>query len=67
MAKSRVTATLPDDVYAFLAEWAEREGRPISNLAAYILISAVRDKKLPDTMHHKNLIASLTCSSDTSM
>jgi hypothetical protein len=42
MARPRVAASVPEDVYEFLAEWAEREQRPLSNLVAYVLTTAVR-------------------------
>lgn len=42
MRKSKVTAVIPDDVYQFLVEWAEREQRSLSNVAAFVLVTAVR-------------------------
>lgn len=45
MRRPKVSATIPEDVYEFLSEWAEREQRPMSNLVAYVLTTAVRDIK----------------------
>jgi hypothetical protein len=55
-ARPRVTATLPQDVYEFLAEWAEREQRPLSNLVSYVLTTATR--KIRDEQQQKNGSAS---------
>ncbi|MBE9116673.1 hypothetical protein IQ249_12250 [Lusitaniella coriacea LEGE 07157] len=43
MAKPRITVTVSEEVYAFLSNWAEREQRPIANLAAYLLNTAVKE------------------------
>ena len=41
MAK-RIWATVPDAIEKYLQEWADKEGRSISNLCAYLLEEAVR-------------------------
>ncbi|MEJ1930379.1 ribbon-helix-helix domain-containing protein [Nostoc sp. UIC 10890] len=43
MARPRITVTVSDDVYQYLNEWADREERPLANLAAYLLSQAVRE------------------------
>lgn len=45
MRKPKVTAVVPDDVYEFLSEWAERDHRSMSNLVAFVLTTYVRDMK----------------------
>jgi hypothetical protein len=37
--------TLPDVVYDELEAWAEFQGRPTANLAAYLVESAIREAK----------------------
>lgn len=39
----RINVTLPDAVAELLEKWADHEGRPTANLAAYIIETAVRD------------------------
>ncbi len=41
----RVNLTLPDVVYDELEAWAEFQGRPTANLAAYLVESAIREAK----------------------
>lgn len=41
----RVNLTLPDLVYEELEAWAEYQGRPTANLAAYLVESAIREAK----------------------
>ncbi|HAG82815.1 MAG TPA: hypothetical protein DD379_26200 [Cyanobacteria bacterium UBA11162] len=41
----RVNLTLPDIVYDELEAWAEYQGRPVANLAAYLVESSIRDAK----------------------
>ena len=41
----RVNLTLPDMVYDELEAWAEFQGRPTANLAAYLVESAIREAK----------------------
>lgn len=52
MRKPRVTTTIPEDVYQFLAEWAERDQRPLSNLVSFVLTTAVR--KMREEQEQKN-------------
>ena len=37
----RVNLTLPDIVYDELEAWAEYQGRPVANLAAYLVESSI--------------------------
>jgi len=41
----RVNLTLPDTVYEELEKWAERQGRPTANLAAFLVETALREAK----------------------
>jgi hypothetical protein len=41
----RITVTVPDQIYRTLLERSTREGRSISNLAAYLLERAVAGEK----------------------
>ena len=41
----RVNLTIPDVVYEELEAWAEYQGRPTANLAAYLVESAIRKAK----------------------
>ena len=41
----RVNLTLPDIVYDELEAWAEYQGRPVANLAAYLVESSIREAK----------------------
>ena len=41
----RIYLTLPDSVYADMERWAEIEGRPVANLANYLVEKAVKDAK----------------------
>jgi predicted DNA-binding protein len=40
----RTTITLPDSIYDDLEKWAESEGRPTANLAAFLVEIAVKQK-----------------------
>ncbi len=40
----RVMVTLPDSISADLEKWADEEGRPTANLAAFLIEQAVRSK-----------------------
>ena len=40
----RTTITLPDGIFDDLDRWAEREGRPTANLAAFLVEVAVKQK-----------------------
>jgi len=43
MGRPRITVTVSEDVFSYLSEWAEREERPLANLAAYLLSQAARE------------------------
>ncbi len=43
MVKPRVTITLSEEVHQILAEWAEREERPLANLVTYIVSKAAKE------------------------
>ena len=45
MARPRITVTVSEEVYEFLTGWAEREERPLANLAAYLLSQAARERQ----------------------
>lgn len=46
----RVMLTLPDKIYQQLEEWATDEGRPVANLAAFLVELAIREReKLKNT------------------
>lgn len=40
----RTTITLPKEIFESLEEWADQEGRPTANLAAFLVEVAVRIK-----------------------
>jgi len=42
MRKPKITATIPEDVYQFLSEWADRDQRSLANVVAFVLTTAVR-------------------------
>ena len=48
MARPRITITVLEDVFQYLSEWAEREERPLANLAAYLLSQAARERQQID-------------------
>ena len=41
----RVFVTLPDAVFEDLERWADSEGRPTANLAAFLVETAVKEAK----------------------
>ncbi|MGF1524860.1 MAG: hypothetical protein ACFBSF_21250 [Leptolyngbyaceae cyanobacterium] len=41
----RVFLTLPDVVYQDLEKWAESQGRPVANLGAFLIETAIRQAK----------------------
>lgn len=41
----RFMVTLPDSVYAELADWAKSEGRPTANLAAFLIEQSIRKQR----------------------
>jgi hypothetical protein len=45
MARPRITLTVSEDIYEYLSDWAEREERPLANLAAFLLSQAVRERE----------------------
>jgi len=45
MARPRITVTVSEEVYEFLSNWADREERPLANLAAYLLSQAARERQ----------------------
>ncbi|HEY9879612.1 MAG TPA: hypothetical protein V6D29_14235 [Leptolyngbyaceae cyanobacterium] len=45
IVSKRVFLTLPDVVYQDLERWAESQGRPVANLGAFIVETAVREAK----------------------
>ena len=45
MPRPRITVTVSEEVYEFLSGWAEREERPLANLAAYLLSQAARERQ----------------------
>ena len=53
MARPRITVTVSEDVYEFLSEWAEREERPLANLAAFLLSKAAREYKEHESNNQK--------------
>jgi hypothetical protein len=42
----RINVTLPDAIFAELELWAEAQGRPTANLAAYLIEAGMRQAKL---------------------
>ncbi len=48
MPSKKVTVYLPEGAYDKLSEWAEVEGRPVSNLAAFILETITRQHEDKD-------------------
>lgn len=46
-SSERISVTIPPAIYAQLAEIAEREGRAVGNLAAYILETWLRQQGAP--------------------
>ena len=48
MARPRITITVSEDVFQYLSEWAEREERPLANLAAHLLSQAARERQQLD-------------------
>jgi len=41
----RVFITIPDAVFENLEDWADQQGRPTANLAAFLVETAVRQAK----------------------
>lgn len=42
----RINVTLPDAIFAELELWADAQGRPTANLAAYLIEAGMRQAKL---------------------
>lgn len=45
LVSKRVFVTLPDAVFEELEQWANLEGRPTANLAAFLIETAVKEAK----------------------
>lgn len=43
VVSKRVMVTLPDEVATTLEQWANQQGRPTANLAAYLIEDSVRE------------------------
>lgn len=43
IVSKRVYITLPDSVYDALERWADDQGRPTANLAAYVVEKAIEE------------------------
>jgi hypothetical protein len=41
----RVFVTLPDSVFEDLEQWADSQGRPTANLAAFLIETSIRQAK----------------------
>ena len=50
----RVFVTLPDSVFEDLEQWAESQGRPTANLAAFLIETSVRQAKERGEITPKN-------------
>jgi CopG-like RHH_1 or ribbon-helix-helix domain, RHH_5 len=50
----RVFVTLPDSVFEDLEQWAESQGRPTANLAAFLIETSVRQAKERGEVAQKN-------------
>jgi hypothetical protein len=53
----RITITVPDQIYRSLLERSSREGRSISNLAAYLLERAVASEQRAETGQGERIAA----------
>lgn len=49
----RVFLTLPDTLHEDLSNWAEAQGRPVANLAAFLVEIAVREAKMSGEIPEK--------------
>lgn len=48
LVSKKFSVTVPDQIFDLLEEWADEQGRPTANLAAYLIESGLRaaiDKK----------------------
>lgn len=53
----RTTITLPDQIFDDLEQWADKEGRPTANLAAFLVEVAVKQRfaeKYPEVTSDKS-------------
>lgn len=50
----RTTITLPDSVFDDLEQWANSEGRPTANLAAFLVETCVK-QKYPEKYQQPNV------------
>ena len=53
----RTTIVLPDKVFEALEEWADKEGRPTANLAAFLVELGVKRKfadRFPEVKQHED-------------
>lgn len=48
LMSKRTTIVLPDKIFADLEKWAQEEGRPTANLAAFLVEQAIRVKYSED-------------------
>jgi hypothetical protein len=46
IVSKRFTVTIPDSVFDDLEEWADYQGRPTANLAAYLIEAGIRQAKV---------------------
>lgn len=46
----RFQVTLPDAIYKKLEEWADHEGRPVANLAAFLIETSIRQIEEKDSV-----------------
>lgn len=51
IVSKRVYVTLPDSIFEDLEWWAESEGRPTANLAAFLIEVAIRQAKEGGKFH----------------
>ena len=42
IVSKKFSITVPDEVFNLLEEWAEKQGRPTANLAAYLVEAGLR-------------------------
>ena len=44
-AMKRITITLPDSAATELEDWAQQQGRPVANLATFLVEMGIREAK----------------------
>jgi predicted DNA-binding protein len=42
LVSKKFSVTVPDQIFELLEEWAEEQGRPTANLAAYLIEAGIR-------------------------